>query len=171
MSRLNSDGHDESQYLPKGTPPVNPFRAQHCGIKWSGKAIRAIDWLPDALYERGLMEKAHLDTTCCFYRALISTRKTLGISDILGSISERFPIAGNQTIIDIFFPVMTELSKPQSTLLLWLVEEKNSEGNIMAAFRLAQNILATLEQTQNIIDRLSGIDKMHPIHLSEVSLK
>lgn len=159
MSRLNQDGHDESQYLPRGTPPVNPFRAQHGKLEWVERTLHAKTWLPDilntTLNDKGdpLLNTDNLTTCMRFYSSLVSTRKALGISDIRGYIAD--PQKGsNKPETDIFYAVMTGLLKYQSNLCLWIVCDEYNRGNLKLAEKMIGSICNSLDLAQNIIDNL-----------------
>lgn len=157
MNRLNSDGHDESQYLPKGTPPVNPFRAQHEGIKWEGESIRAKTWLPDILEEQ-LDENAHpllsgdqVHTCKSFLRSVVGTRNALGITDLRIYVGQPNSEAESK---DIFFSIMRGLVAYQANLCLWVVCDEYNRGNISLARKLIGSIQQSLDNAQKLIDSL-----------------
>lgn len=173
MNRLNSEGHDESQYLPKGMPPVNPFRAQHRGIKWEGQAVKALTWLPDILNAmlndsgNELLTRDHIATCTRFYSAVVSTRKTLGISDIRGYIAE--PTGKNDSReTDIFFSVVNGLLKYQSNLCLWVVCDEYNRGNIKLASHLIGSIQQSLDNAQKIIDSLKNVTTIQIVPVPEL---
>jgi hypothetical protein len=176
MNRLNSEGHDESQYLPKGIPPVNAFRAQHNGIKWEGQAIRSLTWLPDILNatldENGkeLLNRDHIATCTRFYSAVVSTRKTLGISDIRGYIADSKG-EKNDNPSDIFFSVVNGLLPYQSNLCLWVVCDEYNRGNFKLAQKMIQSIQQSLDNAQKIIDEISKCVIIEKVPAQPVSLE
>lgn len=158
LNRLNADGHDESQYLPRGTPPVNAFRERKGGVVLQGTAIKALAWFPDILFNRRIIEKEHLDTCVSFFKALVETQRELGIGDIRGILADRSE-DGEQKHRDTFFAVMHALRKPEANMLLWTICDDRNRGNIPLACHLIGTIKHALENTQIIIDNLSGTGK------------
>jgi hypothetical protein len=156
MNRLNSEGHDESQYLPLGTPPVNAFRAQHGTVKWEGTSCKAISWMPDKLYDLKIIDKHHLDTASSFLTAKIHTQKVLGIADIRGILHDK-PDALSAPRGDVFFALLKQLCKPELNMLLWVTCDDRNHGNIPLACQLIGTIKHALENAQKIIDNLYGI--------------
>lgn len=163
MNRLNADGHDESQYLPKvfdpvtgkmiPTPPVNAFRAQHGNVVYEGDLIRQLEWLPDILYAHAVIDKCHLDTALSFYTAYIETMKALKIGDIKGILNDKTDELSTPKG-DIFFAVMHGLCKPEANMMLWLVCDDRNRKNTLLARHLIGTIKHALENSQIIIDNL-----------------
>lgn len=156
MSRLNGEGHDESQYLPRGTPPVNPFRERQGGVRWEGTSCKALSWFPDRLYHLQIIEKHHLDTAISFITAMINTQKVLGIGDIRGILHDK-PEELNSPKGDVFYAILNRLCKPESNMLLWLVCDDRNRGNTSLARHLIGTIKHALENTQKIIDNMAGV--------------
>jgi hypothetical protein len=155
MHRLNSEGHDESQYLPKGIPPINPFRAQHGNLQWEGEAIKDVSWLPEKLYVIEKITKPHLDSASSFQRALIMAERTLGISDIRGALFDKHA-DGQNSDTDMFLEFVRKLAKPEISTLTWFVFDKYNHGNINLALHLIGTIQHGLENVQKVIQ---GIKK------------
>ena len=132
MSKLNAEGHDGSQYLPRGTPPVNAFRAQHGNVRWEGEAIKALTWLPDILFERKIIEECHLHTANSFLRVLIHAKRTLGITDLRGALFDKFPDS-MPTENDLFLEICRELPRPEANAIIWLVWDDYNRRNIALA--------------------------------------
>lgn len=151
MNRLNADGHDESQYNPRGVPPVNPFRMQHGSIKWEGEAIKALTWLPDILRDIGYIEKGHHDTCKSFERILIQAKRTLNICQLKGALFEKPPeMINNDT--DMYLLLKNKLILREMEIMIWLVEEENSKENLKAVNFLIGKIIHAIENSQRIID-------------------
>lgn len=151
MQSLNSEGHDESQYLPRDTPPVNPYRAQHKGIRWEGKAIKNIIWLPEILFEKEIITKEHLDTASSFFRILVHAKRTLGICDIRGPLFDKAP-SGVSNECDMFIEIHKKLPKSQTQAIIWFVWDEYNRGNHVLAYHLIGTIKHGLENAQICID-------------------
>lgn len=185
MTRLNADGIDESQWLPKvfnkhtglleRIPPVNPFRQQHGIVKWEGESIKAISWMPDLLFAKldadgnQLLNGDHLMTCKAFYSAVVSTRKALGISDLRGYLSD--PGQGNPATGDVFFTVMTKLLPYQANMCLWVVCDEYNRGNVALAEKLITSIQNSLDLARKVIDNIPQIDDNAIVPAPEVRLK
>lgn len=167
--RLNAEGHDESQYLPRGIPPVNPFRAQHKGVRWEGTSIKAMNWLPDLMLDREFLTKDHQTTCLSFYSAVISTRKLLGITDLRGYLADSQ--MGDALPKDIFFAICNGLKKWKSNLCLWVVCNEYNMGNIELAYKIRGNIQESLEDAQKIIDNLRELARVISVPVPEVCQK
>lgn len=157
MNRLNHEGHDESQYLKKGTPPVNPFRMQHGKVKWEGEAIKALTWLPDVLQDIGYLEKEHHDTCRSFERILIQAKRTLSICELKGALFDKAP-EEIRNDVDMYLLIKNTLICSEMQIMIWLVEEENSISNIEAAASLNGKIKHAIENTQKTIDNVSKKD-------------
>lgn len=168
--RLNAEGHDESQYLPNGMPPVNAFREQHGNVQWEGLSIRALTWMPDILFVRRSIEKVHLDTCVSFYGAVVETRKVLKIGDIRGILFDK-PDELTTPKVDVFFNIVHGLCKPEANMLLWLVCDEYNRGNISLAHKLIGTIKHGIENAQKIIDNLRERAKQQESPSAELSLK
>lgn len=154
-NRLNSEGHDESQYLPHGVPPVNAFRAAKGDIKRIGEEIRARHWMPDLLFDYGHFEKEHVDTCLSFYAILIGARRVLGICDLLNAITDKMAMEASNAEVDSFVEIMRGLPKPEMNMLIWVVDNDRNHRNISLAFHLIGTITHAIEHTQKIIVEIS----------------
>ena len=157
MNRLNADGHDKSQYLPRGTPPVNPFRAQHKGIEWDGESIKVKTWMPDILlktldeFGKEMLTRDQVHTCESMFRAITATRNSLGINDLRAFIGES---KGDGEPKDIFFAVIHGLLPYQANLCLWVVCDEYNRGNLPLAKKLITNIQQSIDLAQILIDNL-----------------
>lgn len=161
--QLNSEGHDESQYLPKkwlnprtgkeeDYPVVNPWRAGKGDIKRNeDDKLESMTWLPDVLFERKHIQQQHLNTAKSFFRILVQAKKALGICDLRGQLFDRYP-AGISDDIDMFIQINRRLVKPESNILIWLVWDDYNRGNVALAMRVIGTILHALENAQEVID-------------------
>lgn len=166
--KLNSEGHDESQYLPKkwynprtgreeDYPIVNPFREKHGGVVTEGKSIKALTWLPDKLHLQldtdgnQLINGDQLNTCRSFYRAVVSTRNELRIDNVRNLVGQS-PTPGEPT--DIFFAVVRGLLPYQANMCLWVVCDEYNRGNLELAQKLIVSIQNSLDLAQKIIDSL-----------------
>lgn len=159
--RLNADGHDESQYTkavfnPKTCkmempPIVNAFRAQHGHIKRnSDDKLVDLTWLPAVLEDKGIIEKVHLDTCKSFLRVLIQAKRTLGVCELKGPLYDKAP-EEIRNDADLYLLIKHGVSKQDLLNLIWLVEEKYTQGNVWAADAIIGNLLHALEAAQQII--------------------
>ena len=170
MNRLNSEGHDESQYLPKGTPPVNAFRAQHGNVKWEGESIKAMSWMPDILFDKEIISKKHLDTSNNFFRIVVQAKRTLGICDLRGGLFDKHE-TGAAFEADLFLEIWRSIPKSEFNMLLWFVWDDYNRGNVALAIHLRGTIQHGLENAQKIIDNFSKANDNTESTLPEVSLK
>lgn len=156
--RLNYLGHDESQYLPRGVPPVNPWRAQHGHVKWEGEAIKALTWMPDILHatlnEEGneLLTRDYVHTCESIFRIVTSTRHALGLSDLRSFIGGSISAIESTPKTDPFIALLTGLMPYQSNLCLWVVCDEYNNGNVELAKKLITSICNSLDRAQKIID-------------------
>ncbi len=110
--RLNAEGHDESQYLPCDVPIVNAFRERKGGVKYEGTAIKAMQWMPDILFDReNEKEKAYNDTCVSVYGYYVMAAQTLGISDVRNILFDWIEDAVQLPPVDTFRAIMTGLVK------------------------------------------------------------
>lgn len=155
--RLNADGHDESQYLPRDTPAVNAYRAAQGGISWDGQSIKHLTWMPDKLHykltEEGkpYLDRDRLQTCEGLYRAVTGTRSALGISDLRIYVGEKSE--GGEPK-DIFFAVLRKLLPYQSNLCLWTVCDEYNRGNLPLAMQLISSIHNALDMAADVIKAL-----------------
>lgn len=154
MSRLNAEGHDESQYLPRDCPPVNAFRERQGGVIYEGTAIKALSWLPDILFDKQRITKPHLDTSNSFFRILVNAKRTLGICDLRGTLFEKFP-NGISSDTDAFLEIIRGISRPESNILIWLVWDDYNRKNVPLALHVMGTIHHALENAQNVIDMIA----------------
>lgn len=169
--RLNSEGHDESQYIkpllnPKTgkmemPPIVNPFRERQGSVRYEGTAIKAIQWLPDILFDRdNEMEKPYNDICVSFYGYYIQAGQTLGISDIRNILFDPIDDISELPPTDTFRAIMTGLRLPESNMLLWVICDDRNHGNVHLARHLIGTIRHAIENTKNIIDELTQKRRM-----------
>lgn len=161
MSRLNHDGHDASQYLPRGVPPVNAYRAQHGSVRWEGEAIKALTWLPDILEHRGRINGDHLNVCLTIKRATTSTMNALAIENVRAYLTDVVAVQNKCQCIDkakcqcgtdIFYNLLTRLNRKKSYICFWLVTDEMNQGNIGVAIREIGFIKEALEDAHKIID-------------------
>lgn len=163
---LNAEGHDENQYLPKflnkatgkmeDMPPVNAFRERQGGVKYEGKAIKAVRWMPDILFDReNKREKPYNDTCVSFYGYYVQAGQALGISDIRNILFDRVEEGTQLPPADTFSAIMHGLCKAESHMLLWVICDDRNRGNIPLAKHLIGTIRHAIENTQKIINDLT----------------
>lgn len=152
--RLNAEGHDESEYLPPGTPSVNAYRAAHGKLEWVEKTLHAKTWMPDKLFELRKIEQEHLDTALCCFLCLMQTLQTLGLGEVKGILVDAPLIITQREAIDTFHALMRELPKPESNMMLWVIRDDRNRGNTRLACHLIGTIKHALENARNIIDKL-----------------
>lgn len=163
MNRLNADGHDESQYLPKKWfnpktqkeepyPFINAYRKNKGDIFLNkDDQMQTLSWLPDALELKGFIEKEHHDTCKSFERILIQAKRTLGICDIRGVLFEKLP-EEIRNELDMFIVLKKELLKSYMVTMIWLVEAEVTNANISVVGGLVGKVHHAIENTQRIID-------------------
>jgi hypothetical protein len=167
MNRLNADGHDESQYLPKvldkitgkivSLPPVNAFRERQGGVRYEGTSIKAMQWLPDILFDReNERERPYNDTCVSFYGYYVQTGQALGVSDVRNILFDRLEEGTQLPPVDTFAAIMRGLVKPESHMLLWVVCDDRNRGNLRLANHLIGTIRHAVEHAQEIIDALTA---------------
>jgi hypothetical protein len=163
--KLNADGHDESQYLPRKWfnprtgkeepyPVVNPFRQAKGDISRNDDdKLEAMTWLPDILLKRGKISGDHHSTCLSAFRAALSTRNALGVENLRAYLSEvmgeEIP-SGEES--DIFFNLATKLSKLHFHTCMWVVFEEMNRGNVALACSIIGTIQESIERAQDIID-------------------
>lgn len=154
--RLNADGHDESQYLPRDVPIVNAFREKRGGVRYEGTAVKAIQWMPDILFDRdNEKEKPYNDTCVSFFGYYVMAGQALGISDIRNILFDRIEEGTQLPPVDTFSAIMLGLAKPESNMLLWVVNDDRNRGNVALGRHLIGTIRHAVENMQNILDTLA----------------
>lgn len=157
MNRLNHEGHDASQYLPRGVPPVNAYRATKGDIVREGESIKAISWMPDRLYVADRLSKEEVNTCTMFYSILIATRRVLGICDLRGILTDKTMENPTKSLeVDYFMEIMNGLPRPEGNMLLWVVCDEYNHGNLELACMLLGTIQHAIENTKNIIDNIKS---------------
>lgn len=174
MQRLDADGLDPSQFLPRGVPPVNAYRAAKGDLlaivdeEEHFEGVKSITWMPDRLYHAGKIAKEQVDTCQSFYIAVIATRKTLGICDLRGVLIDKLlQTVVNIKDVDIFLSVMRQLKKPEANMMLWLVDHDYNRNNMELACHLIGTIKHAIDNTQNILDRITEAAKMEKSSCAE----
>lgn len=186
--RLNSEGHDESQYLPKTWynpktqmdepyPVVNAFRAAKGDIvhlQEDGEVARALVWLPHALHLKldhcgqRIISSDHLHTCETLNRVLRIVKVALGLSDLRaytdGQAGEMAPSAER----DIFVELIKGLPVFQGRVGFWFAEADFTPQNSRAALQWLGAIYAALDSAQNIIDATRESDNMSIVASPEV---
>lgn len=174
MNRLNSEGHDESQYLPKkwfnpktekeeSYPVVNPFRAQHGKVRLEGEEIKALTWLPDILHDtygedgKELLSRDYLQICETIFRIVMSARNALGISDLRSFLGAE-QLNQHLSARDPFFALLSKLLPYQSNMVLWIVCDEYNRGNIDLARKLIETIRNSLDLAKKVIDDCKGKD-------------
>lgn len=158
MRRLNAEGHDETQYLPRGTPPVNPFRERQGGVKWEGTGVKALTWMPDIMNDtldeegRELLTRDQLHTCESFFRAVVATGNELKIDRLKIYMGDS--VEDEKKAKDIFYAIMTRLLPYQSNLMLWVVCDDRNRGNIALAKHLKSSIQNAVDCAQKVISAL-----------------
>ena len=159
---LNSEGVDESQFLPKEfnqktgkheqIPPVNAYRAQHGNIKWAGESIKDANWLPEIVFDGDNdKEKPYLDTAKSFFKILVQAKRTLGITDLRGPLFDKLPYSANPET-DMFVEIHRGLAKPEMTAVIWFVWDDYNRCNVALAHKIIGTIKHGLENVQKILD-------------------
>jgi hypothetical protein len=148
---LNAEGHDESQYLPKGLPAVNAYRAQHGKVIWEGDSIKSLEWLPDAFFGGNEKEEGYLRTCNAFFCYLVQFKRTCGTCDIRGRLFDELA-TGISFELDMFKQIRDRLPKNELATLVWFVWNDYNRGNMNLASYLLGTIKHALEHTKNIID-------------------
>lgn len=170
---------DKTQFLPDKelnvktgemvpVPRVNAFRAKQGNVRYEGQAIKALTWMPDIMLDREWINGDHMHTCGIFYRAVVATRKALGIGDLRAYLAESRP-DGAGAACDVFFAVLSQLPKAQSNMCLWVVCDEYNRGNFMLAYNLRGTIQAALENAQIIIDREKEKAENTPVLTPELS--
>lgn len=164
-SKLNADGSDPQYYLPRGVPPVNPWRMQHGQVRWEGEAIKALTWMPDMLNNtldvngNPCLTPDYIHTCESIFRIVTSARVALGLSDLRSFISANKTDAQSSRKTDPFFALLTGLLPYQSNLCLWVVCDEYNHGNIELAKRLIWSIRNSLDNAQKIIDNCRSLEE------------
>ena len=162
-TKMNAQGHDESQYLPRGVPPVNPFRAKHGKIEWVNQTLHAKTWMPDilttTLNENGkpLFETEHLETCIRLFKALVATNQALKISDLHMQLASEEIQGMPRNPKDIYFAIMRELLPHQSNLCWWVICDDRNHGNVELATHLISSIQNSLVLAEKVIDSLREV--------------
>lgn len=172
MNRLNADGHDESQYLPKkwinpksgkeeDYPVVNECRAKKGDIvqlETDGGLNKALTWLPDKLNHmrddngKELLNRDYLHICESIYKIVMSARHSLGISDLRSFIGGEAIIQVGILPSDPFFAILSKLMPYQSNMVLWVVCDEYNRGNIALARKCISSILGSLDMAKKVID-------------------
>lgn len=154
--RLNAEGHDESQYLPKNVPIVNAFRERRGGVRYEGTAIKAVEWLPDILFDReDEREKPYNDTCVSVYGYHINTLHSLGMRATNNILFDPVFAVTQLPAVDTYAAIIHGLAKPESIVLLWTVCTERNHGNIGLARSFIGTIRHAIENAQSIIDALT----------------
>ena len=153
---LNAEGHDESQYLPEGVEVVNPFRKQHTSISVEGELHKAIEWLPDILFEKHCITKRQLDTAFTFLRILVNAKKALGTCDLRGVMFDKYPY-GISSDVDPFLEIKRKIGKYDFNALIWLVWNDYNRGNISLALQKLSHLKRILDHTQYSLDEINRL--------------
>lgn len=181
MMRLNADGIDESQWLPEKVynekteqwdkvPIVNAFREMKGDIVQldeDGGVHKVINWLPDALKSNGYIEKEHHDTCKTFERILIQAKRTLSICQLKGPLFEK-PPEEIKNDADMYILIKNKLIRREMIIMIWLVEETKTDGNMRAANDLIGKIHHAIENSQRIIDSVKKNDNIRKSASPEV---
>jgi len=178
---LNAEGHDESQYLPKvfnkatgkmeNMPVVNAYRERQGGVRYEGEAIKALQWMPDIIFDReNEKERPYNDTCVSFYTYHVQANQSLGISDIKNILFDKAQDVSSLPPIDTYSAILRGLVKPESNMLLWVVCNERNKGNVALARHLIGTIRHAIENAQIIIDNLAKNRKIEKSSAPELRL-
>jgi len=162
-ARLNADGHDESQYLPKilnpvsgkweEPPPVNAYRAAKGDIRRNDDdKIESATWLPRIMFLGRRIEKEHYDMAVVVECVWLSAKKTLGILDLRGKLFDKVPELGTNVDVDAFLEMHRTMARPELEAVLWFVSFYIRASSAALPLERLGVILHGLENAQNIID-------------------
>ncbi len=163
--RLNAEGHDESQYLPKkwinpktgkeeDYPVVNVWRMGKGDIIINeDDKYEVPTWLPRRLFRNGSFTKELFDTSNSFFRILVHAKRTLGITDLRNILFEKPPASGQNIQVDMFIELKRALALPEMNAIIWLVWDDYNRGNTGIAYQIIGTIKHGLENCQMVIDK------------------
>lgn len=180
--RLNAEGHDESQYLPKEynaktgkmerVPPINAFRAAKGDItRNEDDKLESVHWLPRIMHRQRQITKEHYDTARSFERHLIHARRTLGICDIKGKLFDIMPANGIDESTDLFLTILRSVARPEVVRLVWFVDMNFPCSSAALPDDMLGVIQHGLENVQKIIDLNNETRNNTESTLPELSLK
>lgn len=174
MNRLNADGHDESQYLPRKwfnpkTGKDEPFPIVNATREAKGDIQRNADdklecatWMPIILNRKITQDgKPWLDDdmlhTCKrAERAILSGLSALGIPTIRNFMSGDMSTV-KLTPKDPFLMLLTGMLPVYSTALLWVICDERNRGNIPLALKIFPTIAQAIEHAKKILDDLQDV--------------
>lgn len=168
-NRLNSEGHDESQYIQavlnpisgkmEKPPIVNAFRAAKGDIFINpDDKNECPSWMPRILnLKLNESGKAYLDDdalhTCKrVERAALSAMAALGVSSLRCFLSGDGRDISSLAEYDPFKALLTGLLPKYSTALLWVVCDERNRGNIPLALKIIGTITQAIALAKNILD-------------------
>ncbi len=164
-NRLNSQGHDESCYLPKKWfnpktgkdetyPIVNSFRAAKGDIIENENGnLESLSWLPRILFKQGNIKKEEFDTADSFTKILIQAMRVLKVSNIKGQLFDKLPATSPNVETDIYLEIVRGLPREQLIKLIWLVTWNTPCKSVALPNEDMKLIVHGLYNTQNIIDK------------------
>lgn len=175
--KLNADGHDESEYLPKKWfnpktqkeepyPIVNSFRAKKGDVVMldeDGGVHKALKWLPDILHRtldenaKELLTGDHVHICESIFRIACSAKVALGIADLR---NYSLPVDTSESItveVDKLFALLKGLLPYQSNLCLWVVFDEYNRGNVVLAKKIISSICSSLDNAKKILDECKQI--------------
>jgi hypothetical protein len=153
-THLNSEGHDESQYLPDGVEVVSYYRKQHGQVIHEGLLHKTLEWLPDILFEEKKISKEQLDTAVSFFRILINAKRALGTCDLRGTLFDKYPY-GISNDIDPFLHIKRSIGKWDFNALIWIVWDEYNRGNVNLARQKVDHVTRILNHAKIAIDDLT----------------
>jgi hypothetical protein len=163
MTRLNPEGHDESQYLKavfnpvsgkmEMPPIINAFRAAKGDIiRNEDDKLESVHWLPRILERQGNITKEHLDTAKAFERYLIHAWRTMGICDLRGKLNDILPASGLDDNTDMFLEIARKVVRPELNRVIWTVMKNFPCSSAVLPSHDLGVLKHGLENIQKVID-------------------